>query len=113
MLNTTIICLLAALGTVLAYNYIKVHEENEQRKDKLAIERRAKMLYKLHSDKLYEQLLQEQRDRRRAERETDMYKTIAMVFQEQKKSAPMAVGSTQQRNNTIDSIAEGEGIVNG
>ena len=98
---------------ILIYNYIKLHEENERNKDRLTIERRAKMMYKLHGDKLYEQLLDEQKEATRARREADMYKTLAMVFQAQKKSAPMAVGNTHSENNTISSIAESEGVVNG
>lgn len=104
---------LVVAGLVLIYNYIKVYQENERNKDRLAIERRAKMLYKLHGDKLYERLLNEQKEATRARREADMYKTLAMVFQAQKKSAPMAVGNTHSENNTISSIAEREGVVNG
>lgn len=113
MLEIIIMCMFALCNTVLVYYYIKLHEENERNRDRLNIERQAKTLYKLHADKLYERLMNEQKETRCAQREADMYRTVAMVFEAQKKSAPMAVGDTQSANKSMDSIAESGEFVNG
>lgn len=113
MLERIIMCLFALGIAVLAYFYIDLHGEYERMKDRLSIEQRAKMMYKQHADKLYERLMNEQKETQRAQRDADMYRTVAMVFEAQKKSAPMAVGDTQSANKSMDSIAESGEFVNG
>ena len=112
MLEKTVIVGLVLFGLVMVFNYVRIYDENERSKDKLAIERRAKNLYRLHSDSLYKQLLDAQKETNQAQRDAAMYKTLAMAFQAQKKSAPMAVGSTPSENNTTDIITEGGEKVN-
>lgn len=113
MLERIVICTFAFIILALCYGGIRLYQENERNKEKLAIERRSKSMYKLHSDWLYEQWLAERQRTQRARYDAEVYMALAQVFRGQKKSAPMAVGTAQQENNTTCSVTESEMIVNG
>lgn len=61
MLNTVALCFFALLGLVVAYNYVKLYEENERRKRQAKLERRRSRMYAEHSAELYDRYLSERR----------------------------------------------------